>query len=120
MTFVFKVLYLEDFKLYDALAGLLTCPRFEPPSRTDLSEQWQWVLSKRCIRTYSSGSVQDLHLFPSSSNMPNDISETNAVTKVDIFLGKQKKCCLKNRGNAFKYHKSIDYHIIIRTGFHQK
>jgi hypothetical protein len=27
-----KPLFLEDFKKYRALAGLLTCPRFEPPS----------------------------------------------------------------------------------------
>jgi len=40
------------------------------------------VFVKTLHRTYSSGSVQDLHLIPSSSDLPDDISETNAGAKV--------------------------------------
>jgi hypothetical protein len=36
-----KALFLESFKLYRALAGLLTYPRFEPPSHI---QKMQWLL----------------------------------------------------------------------------
>ena len=82
----FQSLILEDFKLYLALAGLLTCPRFEPPSHPEYIGTVAIMFVKTLHRTYSSGSVQDLHLIPSSSNMPNDISETNAKTKIAIIF----------------------------------
>ena len=50
------------FNYIRALAGLLTCPRFEPPSHIPMDTVAKCV--KTLQRTYSSGSVQDLHLIP--------------------------------------------------------
>jgi hypothetical protein len=44
------------------------------------------VLVKTLFLTYSSGSVQEFHLIPSSSDIPRGISETNADAKIhEIF-----------------------------------
>jgi hypothetical protein len=67
------------------------------------------VLSKRCIRTYSSGSVQDFHLIPSSSDIPDGISETNAGAKVILFFDSPKKklenSFLKTKGCMYADHR---------------
>ena len=89
MTFVPKAPFLEDFKLYNALAGLLTCPRFKLPSH--IFECSGNGSVKTLHRTYSSGSVQDFHLIPSSSDMPEDISETNTGTKIEKILFERQK-----------------------------
>jgi len=80
-TFGFKAPFLEDFKI----SSVGRSP--------DLSSFWAafpfrligtvaMVYVKTLHRTYSSGSVQDLHLIPSSPDMPEGISETNAATKL--------------------------------------
>lgn len=69
-------------KLYSSKALKILCAGRSP----DLSPFWTafphpgkdtvaFRIVKTLHRTYSSGSVQDLHLIPSSSNMPKDISE---------------------------------------------
>jgi len=71
-AFGFKASFLEDFKL-SASAGLLTCPRFEPPSHSDQSKQWQRYLSKRCIGLTVAGLFRICTWFPLRRWCPKDI-----------------------------------------------
>lgn len=54
----------RKLKTKTALAGLLTYPRFLRPSHSACGATVAFRLLKTLHRTYSSGSVQDLHLIP--------------------------------------------------------
>jgi len=61
--FIVVRLYSTKVLNYVIVAGLLTCSIFKQPSHSTIGTM-ALVTLKTFTRTYSSGSVQDLHLIP--------------------------------------------------------